>query len=207
MSLIEQVRLAFGYADDLPDALVSDWHAAGLPEKEWGSDADAVPAAVLLPIVLRPEPTVLFTCRADTLRRHAGQIAFPGGRIDPDDDGPVGAALREAMEEVALPPAEVEVVGLAEPYVTGTGYRIVPVIGLIPPDLPLVPAVGEVAGLFEAPLAHLIEPANQQLSLPEETGRPRAYYTIHWREHLIWGATAAMIVNFSRRLARISAST
>jgi len=166
---------------------------------------ELTPAAVLIPIIDRAEPTVLLTRRTDTLRRHAGQVAFPGGRIDPEDAGPVEAALREAHEEVALPPAQVEVIGTTDAYETGTGYRITPVVGVVPPDLPLVPCEAEVAAVFEAPLAHLLDPANHQLREAEWQGRMRHYYAIEWETHFIWGATAGIIVNLSHRLAREAA--
>lgn len=162
---------------------------------------ELTPAAVLIPIVAHPEPTVLLTRRTDTLRKHAGQVAFPGGRIDPEDDGPIAAALREAQEEVALPPHLVEVIGTADPYETGTGYRITPVVGIVPPDVKLVPAEAEVAALFEVPLAHLMDPANHEIREAEFGGRMRRYYVIEWKQHHIWGATAAIIVNLAKRLA------
>jgi len=114
------------------------------------------PAAVLVAVVDRPEPTVLLTLRPETMRKHPGQISFPGGRIDPGDDGPIGAALREAEEEIGLPPSAVEVIGLADVYRTITGFEVTPVVGIVPPDLPLSPHPGEVADLFEAPLRHLL---------------------------------------------------
>jgi 8-oxo-dGTP pyrophosphatase MutT (NUDIX family) len=159
------------------------------------------PAAVLVPIVDRPDPSVIFTLRTETMRRHAGQVAFPGGRIDPGDDGPVGAALREAEEEIGLPPDKVEVIGVTDSYRTVTGFHVTPVIGIVPPDLPLEPHVFEVAAIFEAPLRHLLSPANQIVRTAEWRGRERSYYEIEWEGRRIWGATAAMIVNLSRRLA------
>jgi len=167
-------------------------------------DQTITPAAVLVPIVERPEPGVLLTLRPDTLRQHAGQIAFPGGRIDPTDDGPVAAALREAEEEIALPPDAVEIVGTADPYRTITGYEVTPVIGVVAPDLPLAPQPGEVAAIFEAPLDYLLRPEHQIVRTVEWRGRERTYYEIMWQERRIWGATAAMIVNLSRRLALVS---
>ncbi len=158
------------------------------------------PAAVLIPIVMRRAPTVLLTLRSDTLRRHAGQVAFPGGRIDPEDAGPVAAALREAHEEVALHPSDVEVLGATDTYETGTGYSITPVIGLIPPELPLVAAATEVAAMFEVPLAFLLDPANHQRRQTDWQGRLRSYYEISWEAHRIWGATAGIIVNLARRM-------
>jgi 8-oxo-dGTP pyrophosphatase MutT (NUDIX family) len=159
------------------------------------------PAAVLVPVVERPEPGVLLTLRPDTMRKHPGQISFPGGRIDPSDDGPVAAALREAEEEIGLPPARVQVVGIADRYVTVTGFEVTPVVGIVPPDLALTPHPGEVAALFEAPLHYLLDPAHQKERTALWRGRERHYYEIEWEGRRIWGATAAMIVNLSRRLA------
>lgn len=157
-------------------------------------------AAVLVAITRRAEPGVLLTVRREHLRTHAGQVAFPGGRIDPDDAGPVEAALREAEEEIGLPPRLVEVWGAADPYRTITGYRVTPVLGSVPPDLPLAPHEHEVADWFEAPLAFLLDPANQRLVEVEHEGRVRNYYQIDWNDRRVWGATAAMLVNLSRRL-------
>ena len=167
--------------------------------------AELTDAAVLVAITDRAEPGVILTRRTEHLRRHAGQIAFPGGRLDPNDgvgvDGAVAAALREAKEEIALPPASVEVIGVADRYRTGTGYDITPVVGVVPPDLPLVAAEAEVAAVFEAPLAFLLDPANHREASIDWAGKPRRYYEIVWGEWRIWGATAGMIVNLSRRLA------
>jgi 8-oxo-dGTP pyrophosphatase MutT (NUDIX family) len=157
-------------------------------------------AAVLVAITDRPEPGVLLTVRREHLRNHAGQISFPGGRLDPGEDA-IAAALREAEEEIGLPPREVELLGTAEPYRTVTGFRVTPVIGLIPPDLPLAPHENEVAGWFEAPLSFLLDPANQQRMSAEYQGRMRHYYQIDWQGQRIWGATAAMLVNLTRRMA------
>jgi 8-oxo-dGTP pyrophosphatase MutT (NUDIX family) len=134
------------------------------------------------------------------MRKHPGQISFPGGRIDPGDDGAVAAALREAEEEIGLPPAAVEVIGLADVYRTVTGFEVTPVVGIVPPDLPLVPHPGEVAAVFEAPLHYLLDPAHQQERSLVWRGRERHYYEIDYEGRRIWGATAAMIVNLSRRL-------
>ena len=158
------------------------------------------PAAVLIAITDRAEPGIILTQRTETLRRHPGQVAFPGGRIDPGDDGPVGAALREAEEEIALPASAVEVVGTADLYRTVTGYEVTPVIGVVPPDLALIPAEAEVAAVFEVPLAFLFDTANHVEATAQYQGRERHYYEILWGERRIWGATAAMIVNLSRRL-------
>lgn len=157
-------------------------------------------AAVLVAVTDRAEPGVILTQRTDTLRRHPGQVAFPGGRVDPEDDGAIGAALREAEEEIALPRGRVEIVGTAERYRTVTGYDVTPVVGVVPPDLPLVPAEAEVASVFEVPLAFLLDSANHREARTHYQGRERRYYEILWADRRIWGATAAMIVNLSRRL-------
>jgi 8-oxo-dGTP pyrophosphatase MutT (NUDIX family) len=158
------------------------------------------PAAVLVAVVDRPDPTVILTLRPMTMRKHPGQISFPGGRIDPGDDGPVDAALREAEEEIGLPRAAVEIVGTADRYRTITGFEVTPVIGIVPPDLPLTPHPGEVEAVFEAPLSYLLDPAHQAVRTAEFRGRERSYYEIDYQGRRIWGATAAMIVNLTRRL-------
>jgi 8-oxo-dGTP pyrophosphatase MutT (NUDIX family) len=158
-----------------------------------------VEAAVLIAITDRPEPGVILTVRREHLRTHAGQIAFPGGRIDPGEDA-VAAALREAHEEVLLPPDAVEVVGAIEPYRTVTGYVVTPVLGVIPPNLALEPHEHEVADWFEAPLAFVLDPSNQRRISALFAGQTRHYYEIMWNDRRIWGATAAIIVNLSRRL-------
>jgi 8-oxo-dGTP pyrophosphatase MutT (NUDIX family) len=154
---------------------------------------------VLIAITDRTEPGVILTVRREHMRTHAGQIAFPGGRLDPGEDA-VAAALREAHEELLLNPASVELAGSIEPYRTVTGYVVTPVIGVVPPDLPLTPHEHEVADWFEAPLAFLLDPANQQRRSALFQGVERHYYEINWNGRRIWGATAAMLVNLSRRL-------
>jgi 8-oxo-dGTP pyrophosphatase MutT (NUDIX family) len=156
-------------------------------------------AAVLVAITDRVEPGVLLTVRREHMRTHAGQVSFPGGRLDPGE-GAVAAALREAEEEIGLPRAQVHVWGLGDAYRTITGYAVTPVLGLVPPDLPLAPHEHEVADWFEAPLSFLLDPANQQRMTAEFQGRTRHYYQIDWQGRRIWGATAAMLVNLTRRL-------
>ena len=165
-----------------------------------GARDDGVAAAVLVPVIDRPEPTLLLTQRPETMRSHPGQVAFPGGRIDPGDSGPVAAALREAQEEVSLDPERVEVIGLGDRYRTVTGFIVTPVVGFVPPDLPLAAHEREVAAIFEAPLRHLLARENHRERSVDWGGRKRHYFEIHWEDRRIWGATAAMIVNLSRRL-------
>jgi len=191
MSLVD--RIARSLAADPPHDLLS----GDIIE---GQDEEPSPAAVLLAITDRSEPGLILTVRRDHLRTHAGQVAFPGGRIDPGET-PVQAALREAHEELALEPAEVTILGEADPYRTVTGYHVSPVVGLVPPDLDLTPNPGEVAGWFEAPLDFVLDPANQRRMSAEFRGRMRHYYQIDWEGRRIWGATAAMLVNLARRIA------
>jgi 8-oxo-dGTP pyrophosphatase MutT (NUDIX family) len=162
------------------------------------SKAD-VPAAVLIAVTDRPNPGVILTVRREHLRTHAGQIAFPGGRLDPGEEA-VAAALREAHEEILLDPAAVDVVGRIEDYRTVTGFVVSPVIGVVPPDLPLQPHEHEVADWFEAPVDFLLDPVNQHCRTALFQGRTRHYYEIIWNDRRIWGVTAAIIVNLSRRL-------
>ena len=193
-------------ADTLRDALdrgrrrEPELIAGDVLEQEEGCGPGITPAAVLVAVVDHPEPTLILTLRPESMRRHPGQISFPGGRIDPGDDGPVAAALREAEEEIGLPPPSVEIVGLADLYRTVTGFEVTPVVGIVPPGLDLAPHPGEVADLFEAPLHYLLDPAHQQMRSTMWRGRERHYYEIDWQGRRIWGATAAMIVNLSRRM-------
>lgn len=193
MSLAERVRRSLD-APPPTDLLPGD-----LPD---GPEAPAHAAAVLVAITRRAEPGVLLTVRREHLRTHAGQIAFPGGRIDPEDESAAAAAIREAEEEIGLPRAVVDLWGTADPYRTVTGYRVTPVLAEVPAGLSLVPHEHEVADWFEAPLAFLLDPANQQRMEAEYRGASRSYYEINWQGRRIWGATAAMLVNLSRRLAQ-----
>ena len=159
-----------------------------------------IPAAVLVAITDRPEPGLILTTRREDMRTHAGQVAFPGGRIDAGEDA-TAAALREAEEELGLPPSHVAVLGRADPYRTVTGYAVTPVVGMVPPGLDLYPHEAEVADWFEAPLSFVLDPANQYRMSAEFRGQSRQYYQIDWQGRRIWGATAAMLVNLRLRLA------
>ncbi len=170
-----------------------------------GDDADldvgagGTPAAVLIAITDRPSPGLILTVRREHMRTHAGQVAFPGGRIDDGEDA-IAAALREAKEELGLDPARVAVVAALDSYRTITGFDVVPVLGVIPPGLALEPHEREVADWFEAPLDFVLDRANHQRRTALFRGRDRQYYEINWEGRKIWGATAAMIVNLSQRL-------
>lgn len=158
------------------------------------------PAAVLIAITERAEPGVILTRRASHLRKHAGQVAFPGGRLDETDADAIAAALREAHEEIALLPEHVDVIGVSDRYHTWTGFDIHPVLAVIPPDLPFMPHAGEVEALFEVPLDFLLHPANRTRKEMEFQGSVHHYYEIMWEEHRIWGVTAAIIANLAKRL-------
>ncbi len=162
-------------------------------------DTDLVPAAVLVPLVLGPAPGVLLTKRTSHLNKHAGQVSFPGGRMDPGDPHPEAAALREAEEEIGLDPSQVELVGRLTDYVTGTGYRITPVLGIVPPGLEWTPSPHEVEAVFELPMAVLLDPDAPQKRRAYARGRWRNFWVWPHPDHYIWGATAAILV----RLAQI----
>jgi 8-oxo-dGTP pyrophosphatase MutT (NUDIX family) len=146
---------------------------------------------------------VILTHRATHLRHHAGQIAFPGGRIDPTDPSPRHAALREADEEIGLAPADVHVLGTLDEYLTSTGYRVTPVVGVIPPGFEPRPDPAEVDLVFEPPLDFLMDPANRQRHHHDRNGYRRYYYAMPWEGHYIWGATAGMLKGLSDRLAAL----
>ncbi|MDP2355563.1 MAG: CoA pyrophosphatase [Beijerinckiaceae bacterium] len=157
------------------------------------------PAAVLVGIVMRPAgATILLTQRRSTLRSHAGQIAFPGGRIDPQDADPLAAALREAHEEIALTSSSVTPLGYLDAYQTGTGYRVVPVVALVCPPFDLTLCEAEVEDVFETPLDFLMNPVNHQIVTREHDGR--RFYAMTYGERYIWGATAGMLRNLYERL-------
>ena len=154
------------------------------------------PAAVLVPVVARDSGlTVLLTQRTSHLARHAGQVAFPGGRIDDTDETPVAAALRETEEETGIARAFVEPLGFLDTYLTGTAYRVVPVVAIVRPGFTLTPHEGEVADVFEVPLAFLMNPVHHETHSREFQGRDQFYYAMPYEGRYIWGATAGMIRN------------
>ena len=169
------------------------------------SELPLKPAAVLVPLVDRPEGlTVLLTKRSPKLTHHAGQVAFPGGRCDEEDENAIDTALREAQEEIGLLPEKVDIVGALEDYETVTGYTVSPVVGFVDPDFELVPDPSEVDEVFEVPLEFILDENNQTLESRDWQGKKRHYYVFPHPEHYIWGATAAMLVRFSRLLREMS---
>lgn len=179
-----------GHRDPLDDLLTDARFA------EAGNTADA---AVLIAVTDRPDPGVILTRRPAGMRSHPGQVAFPGGKIDPGEDA-VAAALREAWEELALDPAQVSVIGTTDRYQTGTGFDVTPVLAVIPPDLPLVPNPGEVESWFEAPLRILLEREHWSEHEVFWRGSMRTYLEYDWQGFRIWGVTAAIIANLARRV-------
>lgn len=157
-------------------------------------------AAVLVPIIARARPTVLLTLRSAHLSSHAAQIAFPGGKIDPEDDGPLGAALREAQEEVGLAPGLVDPLGYLDPYLARTGYRIVPVVGLVQPDFALTLNPGEVDEAFEVPLDFLMNDGNHQRESREWLGMVRTFHAMTYEKRRIWGITAGILRSLYERI-------
>ena len=161
---------------------------------------DTAQAAVLIPLVDRPEgPTVLLTRRAAELSRHAGQVAFPGGRIDPGETAEA-AALREAWEEIALPPERVTLLGRSSPYETVTGFAVTPVVGLVAPPFQLRLSAAEVADAFEVPLSVVLDEGSYERRFHDGEAGRRYYYAVSHDERLIWGATAGMLRAFRARL-------
>jgi 8-oxo-dGTP pyrophosphatase MutT (NUDIX family) len=180
-----------GASDDAPGGRAPD-----LPSLA----ARARPAAVLLPIVKRPQGlTVLLTLRASDLRAHSGQVAFPGGKIDPGET-PREAALREAREEIGLDERLVEPLGWLDPYFTGTGFRVAPLVALVEPSLALKVNRLEVDEVFETPFAFLMDPANHRLDEREWQGRRRQFYAMPHEGRYIWGATAGILRNLYEKL-------
>ena len=160
-----------------------------------------VPASVLLPIIARVEPTMLFTQRSEHLRRHAGQVSFPGGGAQDSDASLVDTALRELTEETGIAAEFVSVQGFLDVYETVTGYAVLPVVGLLREGFTLAPDANEVAHVFEVKLAFLLDPANRQEHVLEWKGGMRRVYAFEVETHYIWGATASILVNLAQRLS------
>jgi 8-oxo-dGTP pyrophosphatase MutT (NUDIX family) len=195
---LEHLRRALHPIDDPPRDAAWNLHELGdlLPPQR-----ARAPAAVLVALVARAEgPHVLLTRRTESLARHAGQVSFPGGRIDAADAGPLQAALREAHEEVALDARLLEPLGYLDPYDTITGFRVLPLVARLAPDYVAVPNPQEVDSVFEVPLAPLLAGRDIEQVAAEFFGRTRHYWEYRQGPHRIWGATAAMLVNLGRRL-------
>ena len=158
------------------------------------------PAAVLVPIIQHPAPTVLLTQRTDHLNHHAGQVSFPGGRVEPGDMSPIDTALRETEEEVGLDRSFIDVVGALDTYETGTGFSITPIVGVVRTGFDLTLQEEEVAEAFEVPLDFILDRNNHQMDSGEWKGRVRHYHVIPYRHYHIWGATAGMLVNLHNKL-------
>jgi NTP pyrophosphohydrolases including oxidative damage repair enzymes len=196
MTLAERLRAALieGHEQDI-ELMLADTR-----DPRIDAQMTLAPAAVLVAITERAEPGLILTQRSASLRKHAGQIAFPGGRVDQSDADEIAGALREAREEIGLASHLVDIVGTSDRYHTFTGFDIVPVLGVIPPDLPLIPQETEVADWFELPLSYALNPANRIRKTIDFQGIERHYYEIVWEGRRIWGVTAAILANLSRRL-------
>lgn len=192
-------------AGSTPRHEVSEWLVPGLFEpidqsqQRWFPQ-DPVPAAVLMPLVERRELTVLFTQRATQLRNHAGQISFPGGRIESADGSPVAAALREAREEIGLAERFVSIIGYLPDHVVNTGFRVTPVVAFVQPDFELLLAAQEVQDTFEVPLGYLFDPANHHRHRRRAavSGEELEFFDIPFGDRHIWGATAGMLLTLYR---------
>jgi len=179
------------------------WNHAELVDL--AEDGASAEAAVLCGLVPREQGTaVLLTRRTDCLRHHAGQVSFPGGRMEPSDADAVATALRESCEEIALGPAQVQALGYLDPFVTASGFRVTPVVGVIDSAFVAVPQPDEVAEVFEVPLAYLMEPDHLRSVELQFRGRPRRVVEYDWPAHRIWGATAAILLNLRRRLEQVA---
>jgi 8-oxo-dGTP pyrophosphatase MutT (NUDIX family) len=197
-------RILRRFEGSQPHHDIADWRMLGLDADrsrrlERHFPANPVPAAVLVPLVDRPEGlSVLLTQRASQLARHAAQISFPGGRLEDTDADVAGAALREAQEEIGLDPARVRVFGYLPDHVVFTGFRVTPVLSLVTPPFELVPNPAEVAEVFEVPVSHVFEPGNHKASLRRVGDEDMLLYDIPWQGQNIWGATAGMLLTLVR---------
>jgi len=178
----------------------SDWDLNPELKSDLAAMAPPRPAAVLVPIVLREDLTVLLTQRSHDMASHPGQISFPGGKLEAGDASAVDCALREAQEEIGLPPADVETLGFLDSYRTGTGFQISPVVGLVRVGFQARLDPREVLEVFEVPLAFLMDPANHLRASREWRGRQRFFYAMPYQGRYIWGATAGILKNLHERL-------
>jgi len=199
-------RILRRFSGSAPRHELTDWRMLGIdPERgrrlEKHFPPNPVPAAVLVPLVDRPQGmTVLLTQRASQLARHAAQISFPGGRLDPGDPDVASAALRETQEEIGLDPGHVNVFGYLPDHLVISGFRVTPVLGLVTPPFSLELNPAEVAGVFEVPLGHVLDSANHKARLRRVGDEDMLLYDIPWQGQNIWGATAGMLLTFVRML-------
>jgi 8-oxo-dGTP pyrophosphatase MutT (NUDIX family) len=178
------------------------------PEMRRADQAAPIAAAVLIPVIARPSPdedgpSILFTRRTEHLAKHSGQISFPGGRSEASDLSPVETALRETMEETGIAPSFVSIAGFLPRYRTGTGFDILPVVGVVAPGFALLPDTSEVAEIFEVPLAFFLDPANLRDGSRVMAGRARRFHVFEPGGHYIWGITAALLFDFAARLRAV----
>lgn len=171
-----------------------------IDDEKLPSSNEQRPASVLLPVIARETPTVLFTVRSTRLRSGSGQIAFPGGGAEAGDSTPEHTALRETFEEIGLAPHHVEPIGRLAHYVTRAGYGITPVVGLVKPPFELQINRDEVSEIFEVPLHFLLDPANHLVHTHQSNGRERQYYAVQYEDYYIRGVTAGLLVNFHRHV-------
>jgi 8-oxo-dGTP pyrophosphatase MutT (NUDIX family) len=183
----------------IPPADVGRDEFAAFPEIHH-SQTQPIAAAVLIPVIARPDPTLLFTQRTQHLSKHSGQISFPGGRSEPGDLSPVETALRETREETGIEPALISIAGFLPRYLTGTGFDISPVVGVVAPDFALMPDAREVAEVFEVKLSFFLDPANVREVSRELGGKPRRVQIFEPEGRTIWGITAALLFDFATRL-------
>jgi 8-oxo-dGTP pyrophosphatase MutT (NUDIX family) len=199
-------RILRRFAGSTPQHELADWRLLGVDAELSRRLArhfppDPVPAAVLMPLVDRPGGlTVLLTQRASQLARHAAQISFPGGRLEHSDADVASAALRETREEIGLEPARVQVFGDLPDHLVISGFRVTPVLGLVSPPFTLELNPAEVAGVFEVPLSHVLDSANHKARLRRVGDEDLLLYDIPWEGQNIWGATAGMLLTFTRML-------
>lgn len=187
--------------DDIRRSLLSQPEAAQFVQEDGGEGLPLTPAAVLFPIVLRDTgASVLLTQRTAHLRDHAGQISFPGGRVEKVDLSPTHTALRETEEEIGLARKHIEVIGFLPEYRTGTGFRVVPVVALVHPPFEISPDAFEVADVFEVPLEFLLNPENHKRHSLHYRGALRHFFAMPYGDYFIWGATAGMIRSLTERL-------